>query len=81
MEIGMKKFENVYDAVPYNLKESVGFPTRYFDLSVDQVAFINSIFEKAPTRVNDKVLSKIKNIQGAIEDIDYNLAAIEEEVS
>ena len=76
----MKKSENAYDTLPNNLKENIGFPTKYFDLSVDQAAFIDSMFLKVPIGDGTRALARIRDIQRAIEDIDYNLAAIEEEI-
>jgi hypothetical protein len=81
METGMKKPEIAYDDLPYNLKEEAGFPARYFNLSVQQKNFIDSMIGISPTIDTSKIISKIRNIERSIEDIDYDLAAIEEEVS
>lgn len=76
----MLKYEKLYDDVSYSLKESAGFPIRYFNLTVDQRLFVDSIFEKANIKDAKKILEKVRNIQSAIEDIDYNLSTIEEEI-
>ena len=37
--------ENRYDALPYNVKESAGFPVRYMYLSFDQKELVDALLE------------------------------------
>ena len=37
--------ENKYDALPYNVKENAGFPTRYMYLSFDQKEMVDALLE------------------------------------
>ena len=52
--------ENRYDALPYNVKESAGFPVRYMYLSFDQKELVDAI-EKAERRIKREKKEKEKD--------------------
>ena len=64
----------IYDNLPYTIKERVGFPTNYINLSVEQQAFIDAFIETNADVAKDKaqlkkMLSRIKDCMYEVEDL------------
>lgn len=63
--------EACYDELSYSEKEMIGFPYRYYDLSMEQKFFIDSMFESCYNMITNKV-----EVQEELE----NLRALSEEL-
>jgi hypothetical protein len=63
------------------MKEKTNLPSTYFNLTVDQQAFIDSFFEKIEAQVSTKqeAIKSIKRIRDALNNIDFEIDYIESE--
>jgi hypothetical protein len=63
------------------MKEKTNLPSTYFNLTVDQQAFIDSFFEKIEVQISTKqeALKSIKRIRDALNNIDFEVDYIESE--
>ena len=74
--------ESCYDELSYSEKEMIGFPYRYYDLSVEQKFFVDSMFESCYNMITNKVevQEELENLRSLSEELQnsantfYNLA-------
>ena len=72
------KIERSYEAVPYHEKENAGMPLRYYDLSVDQKFFVDSMFESCYNVVTTEpeVQEELENLKDLVEEIQNSTTLI-----
>jgi len=69
----MSNNEQEYDHIPWRLREDIGFPSHYYQLSYDQKIFIDYLLDTAI-----ETSDNIKSLEEEIETDQEMLAAVEE---
>ena len=64
-----KNLESVYNEIPFQVKEMVGFPDAYIFLTVDQERFIMDLFENERQAVKEVLLETVEEMKGLINEI------------
>lgn len=64
-----KNLESVYNEIPFQVKEMVGFPDTYIFLTVDQERFIMDLFENERQAVKEVLLETVEEMKGLIDEI------------
>ena len=65
--------EEIYNSVAYFMKEELGLPYNYDDLSIEQRVFIDAFVENFETETDQQ----IANLEMAISDLERDLAETE----
>lgn len=81
----MKKtnvLESTYNNLPHQIKNRVGFPINYFNLTDDQRDFLETFFTNSVIDLKDKdyVKKQLKHIRDNLNSIDFEVDAIEDEL-
>ena len=78
VEACRNKVEKGYEDMPYHIKENAGFPLRYYDLSVDQRFFVDSMFDSCYNIVTTEpeVNEEIENLKDLVEEIQNSTTLI-----
>ncbi len=78
MTVTVNKVEQGYDNMSYHEKENIGFPVRYYDLSVDQKFFVDSVFETCYAIVTRsvEVEEELENLKDLVDEIQNSTNAI-----
>ena len=64
-----KNLESVYNEIPYQIKDMVGFPDAYIFLTVDQERFIMDLFENERQAVKEVLLETVEEMKGLIDEL------------
>ena len=64
-----KYLETIYNQMPYQIKESVGFPDAYIFLTNDQEQFIIEMFENERKAVKETLLETVEEMKGLINEL------------
>ena len=64
-----KYVEMVYNQMPYQVKESVGFPDAYIFLTNEQEQFIIELFENERQAVKETLLETIDEMKGLVDEL------------
>ena len=64
-----KYLETIYNQMPYQVKESVGFPDAYIFLTNDQEQFIIEMFENERKAVKETLLETVEEMKGLINEL------------
>ena len=67
--MNVKYLERVYNEIPYQVKESVGFPDAYIFLTNEQEQFIIDLFENERHAVKETLLETIDEMKGLIDEL------------
>lgn len=59
----------VYNQMPYQVKESVGFPDAYIFLTNEQEQFIIELFENERQAVKETLLETIDEMKGLVDEL------------
>ena len=72
------KIEQAYENMPYHDKENASFPMRYYDLSVDQKFFIDSLFDSCYNVITTEpeVQEELENLKDLVEEIQNSTTLI-----
>jgi len=65
----IKKIEELYNEVPYHVKESVGFPSVYLYLTNEQESFIINLLENEINPIKKELLECIHEMKDLIDEI------------
>lgn len=64
-----KHLEQVYDEIPFQVKECVGFPDAYIFLTNEQEQFIIDLFENERQAVKETLLETVEEMKGLIDEL------------
>ena len=64
-----KHIELIYNEIPFQVKESVGFPDSYIFLTNDQEYFIIELFENERQAVKETLLETIDEMKGLVDEL------------
>ena len=64
-----KYLESIYNQMPYQVKENVGFPDAYIFLTNDQEQFIMELFENERQAVKETLLETIDEMKGLVDEL------------
>ena len=64
-----KYLESVYNEMPYQVKDSVGFPDAYIFLTREQEQFIIELFENERYAVKEALLETVEEMKGLIDEL------------
>lgn len=64
-----KYLESIYNQMPYQVKENVGFPDAYIFLTNDQEQFIIELFENERKAVKETLLETVEEMKGLINEL------------
>ena len=64
-----RKLESIYNEMPYQVKESVGFPDAYIFLTNEQEQFIIELFENERQAVKVTLLETVDEMKGLIDEL------------
>lgn len=64
-----KHLEIVYNEIPYQIKQIVGFPDAYIFLTNEQEQFIIEMFENERQAVKETLLKKVEEMKGIIDEL------------
>ena len=65
--------EEIYNSVAYYMKEELGLPYNYDDLSIEQRAFVDAFVENFDTEMDQQ----IANLEMTILDLERELVEVE----
>jgi hypothetical protein len=65
----------IYDMIPYQLLERVGFPSTYINLTLDQKAFIDDVFANNSeiALANLHLMDRVTELEDKVADLEYEL--------
>ena len=64
--------EEVYNSVAYYIKDDVGYPYNYSNLSTQQRLFVDSFTEEIDRNEDEKIFE----LKSLIEDLEYEVATL-----
>jgi myo-inositol catabolism protein IolC len=64
-----RRLEQVYNEIPFQIKESIGFPDAYIFLTNEQEQFIIDLFENERQAVKDTLLETVDEMKGLIDEL------------
>ena len=64
-----KHLEMIYNEIPFQIKEIVGFPDAYIFLTNDQEQFIMELFENERQAVKETLLETVDEMKGLINEL------------
>lgn len=64
-----KHLESIYNQIPYQVKEIVGFPDAYIFLTNEQEQFIIELFENERQAVKETLLETIDEMKGLVNEL------------
>lgn len=64
-----KQLESIYDEIPYQIKDMVGFPDAYIFLTNEQEQFIIELFENERQAVKETLLETIDEMKGLVDEL------------
>lgn len=64
-----KHLESIYNQIPYQVKEIVGFPDAYIFLTNEQEQFIIELFENERKAVKESLLETIDEMKGLVNEL------------
>ena len=67
--MNIKNLESVYNEIPFQIKDMVGFPDSYIFLTVDQERFIMDLFENEREAVKETLLETVEEMKGLINEL------------
>ena len=56
-------YQTAYDEIPYHIKSNLGLPVQYYELSSDQVRFLDSFMDVTRTLILENFEEEKKNIR------------------
>ena len=68
-KLNTKYVEMVYNQMPYQIKEGVGFPDAYIFLTNEQEQFIIELFENERQAVKETLLETIDEMKGLVDEL------------
>ena len=64
-----KHLELIYNEIPYQIKDMVGFPDAYLFLTNEQEQFIIELFENEREAVKESLLETINEMKGLVDEL------------
>ena len=64
-----KHIESIYNEMPFQVKESIGFPDAYIFLTNDQEQFIIEMFVNEREAVKEVLLETIEEMKGLVDEL------------
>jgi hypothetical protein len=72
-------YQTAYDEIPYHIKSNLGLPVQYYELSSDQVRFLDSFMEVTRTLILENFEEEKKNIRFLAQEMTAACSALIEE--
>ncbi len=72
-------YQTTYDEIPYHIKSNLGLPVQYYELSSDQVRFLDSFMEVTRTLILENFEEEKKNIRFLAQEMTAACSALIEE--
>jgi len=63
------RVQNVYNAIPFVIKEHAGLPDSYYKLTPDQERFILEMFDSDVKAVKKELLDTLEEMKGLIDEL------------
>ena len=67
--MNIRHLEQIYNEMPFQVKESVGFPDAYIFLTNEQEQFIIDLFENERQAVKSTLLETVEEMKGLIDEL------------
>ena len=67
--MNIRHLEQIYNEMPFQIKESVGFPDAYIFLTNEQEQFIIDLFENERQAVKETLLETVEEMKGLIDEL------------
>ena len=64
-----RHLESIYNEIPFQVKEVVGFPDSYIFLTNDQEQFIIELFENERQAVKEPLLETLNEMKGLVDEL------------
>lgn len=64
-----KHLESIYNEIPFQVKEIVGFPDAYIFLTNEQEQFMIELFDKERKAVKETLLETIEEMKGLVNEL------------
>ena len=64
-----RHLESIYNEIPFQIKEMVGFPDSYIFLTNDQEQFIIELFENERQAVKEPLLETLNEMKGLVDEL------------
>ena len=72
-------YQTTYDEIPYHIKSDLGLPVQYYELSSDQIRFLDSFMEVTRTLILENFEEEKKNIRFLAQEMTAACSALIEE--
>lgn len=72
-------YQQAYDEIPYHIKSNLGLPVQYYELSLDQVRFLDSFMDVTKTLILENFEEEKKNIRFLAQEMTAACNALIEE--
>jgi len=64
-----KYLERIYNEIPFQIKQTVGFPDAYIFLTSEQERFIMDLFENERNAVKESLLGTVEEMKELINEL------------
>lgn len=69
-------YQQAYDEIPYHIKSNLGLPVQYYELSSDQIRFLDSFMDVTKTLISARFEEEKKNIRFLAEEMTAACSAL-----
>ena len=69
-------YQQAYDEIPYHIKSNLGLQVQYYELSSDQVRFLDSFMDVTKTLISESFEEEKKNIRMLAQEMSAACEAI-----
>ena len=69
-------YQQAYDEIPYHIKSNLGLPVQQYELSSDQVRFLDSFMDVTKTLISESFEEEKKNIRMLAQEMSAACEAI-----
>ncbi len=72
-------YQTTYDEIPYHIKSNLGLPVQYYELSSDQIRFLDSFMDVTKALISERFEEEKKNIRMLAQEMSAACEALIEE--
>ena len=69
-------YQTTYDEIPYHIKSNLGLPVQYYELSSDQIRFLDSFMDVTKALISERFEEEKKNIRMLAQEMSAACEAI-----
>ena len=69
-------YNQAYDEIPYHIKSNLGLPVQYYELSSDQIRFLDSFMDVTKTLISARFEEEKKNVRFLAEEMTAACSAL-----